>query len=91
MITLTFSCGGCDREEQGKTFVRSTFTSITGKSYGLGSHSRSTYEELTPEGWIAFDPYTQSTYCPDCWASIENDDFDDTQESSSEATKQEES
>mgnify|MGYP007100082236 CR=1 FL=1 len=24
-----------------------------------------------PDGWVAFDPYTNVTYCPTCWADIE--------------------
>lgn len=27
-------------------------------------------EAVTPEGWVMFDPWTQATYCPPCWAAI---------------------
>ena len=30
-----------------------------------------TIESATPEGWMAFDPYTGMTYCSECWESIE--------------------
>ena len=34
------------------------------------SERRQTVEEVAPDGWMPFDPYTNATYCPDCWASI---------------------
>jgi len=27
-----------------------------------------------PSGWVLFDPYTNVTYCPSCWADIEAPD-----------------
>ena len=72
MITVTFSCCGCDAVAKGTEGLRRQFLSITGRDYGFGSYRYDTAEDVTPEGWIAFDPYTGCTYCPDCWASIKD-------------------
>ena len=79
MITLIFSCSGCEKVEQGTSFLKSKFVSITGKSYGFGRWQHETVEDVIPEGWIAFDPYTNCTYCPECWESIIHGNSQDTQ------------
>ena len=53
-INLRFSCDGC-------------FKTVMGTSFLTG---RGKVEDVTPEGWIAVDPYTGCTYCPDCWKGI---------------------
>lgn len=68
MIKVIFECGGCDKTASAR--MARKFTSITGKSWGFGSYHTDTIEEITPDGWIGFDPHTQCTYCPECWASI---------------------
>lgn len=73
MIHVTFECGGCFKKEPGTKWISQHFQSFSGRSYGIGSYVRDTIEDVTPEGWIAFDPYTQCTYCPECWASIVTD------------------
>ena len=71
MIRVLFSCGGCDAEAVGTSPLRRKFVSITGRSHGIGSYQpANTIEDVTPEGWIAYDPYTQWTYCPKCWTEI---------------------
>ena len=75
-ITLNFDCMGCDAKETVKADVVKRFTSVSGRSYGIGSArvpQRRYFlveptglvawewppiEQLTPEGWQAFDPYT---------------------------------
>ena len=42
---------------------------VTVEKIRLGA--RDTVQSVTPEGWVAFDPYTHCTYCPKCWAEIE--------------------
>lgn len=69
-IKTIFECGGCLKKEDGKS-PQSRFLSLTGKGYGLGSYVEDKISDLAPEGWIAFDPYTQCTYCPECWDEIE--------------------
>ena len=68
MIKIIFSCGGCDATAT--AWLQRRFVSISGKSWGLGSYHEDTPQEVAPEGWIAFDPHTSCTYCPDCWAEI---------------------
>ena len=69
MIKIIFNCGGCDAIED--AWLKRTFTSITGRRYGIGSYHYDTPQEVAPEGWIAFDLYTGCTYCPSCWAEIQ--------------------
>lgn len=73
-VRLLLCCGGCDATiEVGP--LRRRFHSI---QHGIGGHGWGAWKlddptELTPEGWVMFDPYTQCTYCPTCWATIEAD------------------
>ena len=71
-VTVKFSCGGCDAVAEGTDWLRREFRSISGRSYGLGHVvPANTVEDVTPDGWIAFDSYTYATYCPKCWSEIE--------------------
>ena len=70
MITVTFHCSGCSATAPGKRPLERHFTSISGRAYGLGSYQDDRPADVAPDGWIAHDPYTQVTYCPDCWAEI---------------------
>ena len=71
MSTIKMNCGGCGAEKETKRITKK-FESITGQSWGIGVHKIDDIEKLAEnEGWILFDPYTQMTYCPDCWESIE--------------------
>ena len=75
MITLTFSCGGCDKVVPG---VLRPGIAVSGfapdvKFEFMVARSSTRIQDHAPEGWIAFDPYTQCTYCPDCWAGIEQE------------------
>ena len=72
-VTINFSCGGCDKEINGTTFLRRRFHSMNGKGYGFGHWTIDTAEDVILEGWVAFDPYTGCCYCPDCWEAIIND------------------
>jgi len=74
VITVKFNCGGCDKTVDGTTFLSSHFHGITGDSYGFGHWKNDKAEDVCPEGWIAFDPYTRGTYCPECWAEIISDE-----------------
>lgn len=69
MITLIFQCGGCF--EEASALLGRTFISVTGRPYGFGRWQTDNVADLAPEGWVVFDPYTQATYCPECWAGIE--------------------
>lgn len=69
-VQLKLSCGGCDATAAGTGALRKRFRSLNGKGYGFGSWQLDNPEDLTPEGWVMFDPYTMCTYCPKCWQSI---------------------
>lgn len=72
-VRLTFDCNGCDAKAEGTDRLRKRFHSFSGRGYGLGVYVIDDIETVTPEGWVAFDPYTQMTYCPECWAEIDSD------------------
>jgi hypothetical protein len=71
MIKLTFKCGGCAAEAT--TEAKSAhFDSVNGRGWGFGRWAYPTIAECAPEGWIAYDPYTQGQYCPECWDEIDS-------------------
>lgn len=69
-VTILLTCGGCGRETRGTDMIRRRFVSFSGKSHGFGRYVTDPIERVVPEGWHAFDPYTQVSYCPECWDSI---------------------
>lgn len=69
-VMLELSCGGCDATETVGP-LRRRFISLSGQDHGVGQFRTDRPQEHTPEGWVMFDLYTQCTYCPECWASIE--------------------
>lgn len=71
-VTVHYQCDGCFAKGAGTEPLRKEFTSVAGRSHGIGSWSMvNTAESVKPEGWWAFDPYTQLCYCPKCRAGIE--------------------
>ncbi len=71
-VRVVFECGGCFAKAEGTAPLRREFVSVSGRSYGIGSVVPvNTVEDVTPTGWIAFDPYTSCCYCPTCWSEIE--------------------
>jgi hypothetical protein len=70
-VTVLFRCGGCEASAAGTTSLRKEFVSVSGRSWGFGrAVMTNTVEDVTPEGWTAFDPYTYCTYCPKCTREI---------------------
>ena len=70
-VTVKFSCGECRATVEGTTYLRKGFRSFSGRDYGFGSTVwRTSVEDVVPEGWVAFDPYTHCCYCPECWKGI---------------------
>lgn len=70
---LKYSCGGCDKTEEVQVpRLGSRFHGISGGESGVGRwvNERADAEAHCPEGWMAFDPYTRCTYCPDCVEAI---------------------
>lgn len=77
-VTVKFTCDGCFAEAEGTAPIRKHFVSVSGRSYGIGSYRyTNTVADVAPEGWWAFDPYTQLCYCPTCRESIEKGSTDD--------------
>ena len=73
MITVIFKCSGCTAEAEGTKPLRQKFTSITGRSYGIGTYHWDTPDDITPEGWTASD-LIGATYCPKCTSELEGND-----------------
>jgi hypothetical protein len=72
-VTVTFACGGCEATATApEQAVRREFVSLSGRDHGVGGYvvTPILIESAAPEGWVAFDPFTQCTYCPVCWAAI---------------------
>lgn len=70
---LTYACGGCGAVEIVEIpRLTSRFHGFNGKDHGFGVWKNQTVDavEHRPEGWMAFDPYTRCTYCPECIARI---------------------
>ena len=77
-VTVYFHCGGCNKCETGTRSLRRRFVGISGKPYGFGHYECETPQDVAPDGWVAFDPYTGCCYCPDCWSEINETSDDDT-------------
>jgi hypothetical protein len=70
-VMLRLTCGGCPATvEVGPLHKR--FHGTHG-DWGFGTGVVDPVEDLAPEGWVMFDPYTYCTYCPACWQSIVED------------------
>ena len=69
-VRIMLHCSGCNRDPVPGGVVRQEFVSFSGRSYGFGN-AQTRVELDVPDGWVAFDPYTYATYCPECWASIQ--------------------
>lgn len=71
-VQVTFECDGCFEKAPETKRLSSQFVSVSGRAHGFGSRIVQGVTELTPDGWIAFDPYTGCCYCPLCWQEIFN-------------------
>lgn len=70
-IRVVFECNSCDAKAEATGRLRKEFVSLFGRSYGFGlAQWANTPDDVSPEGWVAADPYTYMTYCPKCWAAI---------------------
>lgn len=70
-VTVKFKCSGCFIETEGTHFLKRQFRSFNETPWGVGTYHYDSPQDVAPEGWIAFDPYTGCCYCPKCWAEIE--------------------
>jgi len=70
-VRVIFNCSGCGKTEPGTGPIRKVFRSFSGRDYGFGrAVYENTIEDVVPDGWMAYDPWTQCTYCPECWKSV---------------------
>ena len=78
-VQVIFHCNGCFAKAEGTDRLRVTFRSFSGRFGRVVATN--TVADITPEGWIAYDPYTFCTYCPKCWAQVIGDEpLDDDEE-----------
>ena len=63
-VKVIFECGGCDAKIEGTAPLRARFEPLYGGN--LCAIVKNTAEDVVPEGWVAYDPYTLATYCPEC-------------------------
>ena len=76
-VNVLFQCGGCFKEAKSTTWLKRKFVYLNGRPRsimegGFGHYEYDKPQDVAPEGWIAFDPYTGCCYCPACWAEIES-------------------
>lgn len=71
-VYVSLTCNGCPAAVSGIRLgiVLDEFPRRHAIGMEWVSERRQTIEEVVPEGWVPFDPYTNATYCPGCWASI---------------------
>jgi len=69
-ITVTFACNGCFKVAEETPRLARHFDSFNGKGHGFGHYRYDTAEDVTPEGWVAYD-IIGCCYCPDCVAELE--------------------
>ena len=72
-VTVHLECGGCDAKAVTKP-IRAEFIPLFNNSMFCRTRYPIITNDLAPEGWYIFDPYTLATYCPECWASIIGDE-----------------
>lgn len=59
-VTVRFGCDSCFDEADGTSHL------VKRPRWPVYASP----QDVAPEGWIAFDPYTGCCYCPKCWAEI---------------------
>lgn len=67
-VMLDLSCSGCEAKARVGPLRRRTESVFFGSA--LCRIVTDDPENLTPEGWVMFDPYTYCCYCPACWTAI---------------------
>lgn len=70
-VWLVLSCGGCNATAKGTGPLRERWVPVQQGS-DFGTYVLEDPRDLTPTGWVMFDPDTKATYCPECWAEIDH-------------------
>ena len=68
-VSIVLNCDGCEASTQGGSMYRHLGPRV-GHSLYLRPTLEAAFEAAVPDGWVAYDPWTYCTYCPDCWESI---------------------
>jgi len=80
MITasLKFDCCGCSKSVTIENiYMQARIESaFGGQLLSVTIKPKLDPEDYTPDGWVAFDPYTKVTYCTDCWNHIMDNDYE---------------
>jgi len=74
-VRLLLECGGCDATATSEPW-RQEFYGFNGKGHGFGKYRLPDPASVCPPGWVLWD-LIAATYCPDCWASIDDYQEDD--------------
>lgn len=70
-VEILFSCC-CGATAKGTAPLTRKGESFSGREYGFGRPiAVNTIEDVTPDGWWGYDPWTYCTYCPECRKAIE--------------------
>lgn len=69
-IYIEFRCDGCEAKTEQTRMPQRRFESVNGKGWGFGHYHTDKIEDVVPDGWHAFDPFTGCCYCPTCWTEI---------------------
>lgn len=77
-VKVIFECDVCRGAADGTDHLRVKLQSFSGRGFGRVIQAN-TVRDITPAGWVAYDPYTYATYCPQCWSEIESIDGPEAQ------------
>lgn len=65
-VHVTYECDGCDN----KTEPVHLWCKTTRLNSSFVQRDYPQPRDAAPPGWIAYDPYTQCCYCPECSAKL---------------------
>lgn len=70
-VEVLFRCDGCEATAKGTDTLKREFRSVSGREWGFGRPVPvNSVDDIVPDGWWAYDPYTYCTYCPECRGDI---------------------
>lgn len=77
-VKISFECDGCNAESGEAIRIRREHVyhpvgQMNGIPMSRVERRPFDVQAAAPDGWVASDPYTACTYCPECWAIVESD------------------